>query len=1269
MSREVTQVLTSEQVGSYEDFPPEMTPLGLFVFLRTYSRYLTQQKRRETYKETCLRATRYNMSLVIRHLQEIGYQIDWDQIHQEALMLFDNMYHLKQFVSGRTLWIGGTPAAEHYSLSNFNCSALNITCWEDLCDLFYLLMVGTGVGFKSNFGLTQKMPKIRVGTKLIHSDYHPLPKHERLEHTQMVVLPNGFAKLYIGDSKEGWVEGLRYYLKILTHSEYEYLHTIKISYNSVRPRGERLKTFGGTSSGPEPLKEMFEGIDRVLKNTLDPWLKPMETTGCAPGYASIRPIHIMDIGNLIGQNVVVGGVRRCLPAGSLVHLKRGLVPIEQVKIGDEALTTKGYKVVTDWFDQGDRDLIKIITQDGDFTCTGNHRMPVMASLTSWSEYQFIEANQLRPGQKLISTRTPIEGVKTSLPTTTELLTLPDLDEDLAWFLGLYWSSGEDDGSMYFSRGPSEETIATQVIQQIRRFESDVIVTIRYESDIMRLIIQMSPQLTQYLTQHVFSTHVPDWILCAKHTIKLAYIAGLIDDHQSCVVRTFNERFAKDVQTVLYSCGLESSLWSNEIDVNYTVNLITRHSIRRVNQIPQLHRPISGEDLNYQEMTKVGCCSTSQVELDQYERTMGHELPLCPVEITGIEPAGKGHTYDITVDGPNETIGTHEFFVNGLLSHNTAEMFIFDPDDHEVLFAKYGLNGFYTPEECAHHQQLGMELEQMGFKPTWFDQLTEMFKKEGKAVRSGLNHRHMSNNSIMFPSRPDPRYLSLLLKILRYEGEPGLINQQEMKRRRPNAELINPCVTGDTLVLTDQGSKCVRDLIGHRFNVVNHGRIHGSTVEGFFFTGTRDVYRLTTVHGYSVRLTEDHQVLVQKKGKGYQEFVPANQLTSSDDVILNQTLTSIKSDPFESLTLAGHEDVYDCTIPGEHCFSANSIMVHNCGEVLLDTYQTCNLTTVNLTQFIDTSPTGEVFLREPELMEAQKLSVRAGIRMTLVTLELPHWDQKQKRDRLIGASLTGVKDAIDRLQYSTKQEYALVERLGQVARQEAVRYAKEIRIPAPLLVTTIKPEGSLSQLAGGVSQGLHLSHSPYFIRRVRINANDPMVSVIQKAHWPIHPENGTPGTTLEERMVNARTYVVDFPVASHARKTKTDVTIQDQLDTYFTYQRCYADHNCSNTISVKPGEWDQLPQIIHDRWDDYLGITFIPLDGGNYQLAPYEECTPEVYQHLKDQMKPLDMKLLQYHDRQLYVSSTDEVDTPNASIEIATDETMKSECAGGVCPLR
>jgi ribonucleoside-diphosphate reductase alpha chain/ribonucleoside-triphosphate reductase len=50
---------------------------------------------------------------------------------------------------------------------------------------------------------------------------------------------------------------------------------------------------------------MFDGITKVLRNEIDQSLEPLEDIG--NGYKRVRPIHILDIGNLIGNNVVVGG--------------------------------------------------------------------------------------------------------------------------------------------------------------------------------------------------------------------------------------------------------------------------------------------------------------------------------------------------------------------------------------------------------------------------------------------------------------------------------------------------------------------------------------------------------------------------------------------------------------------------------------------------------------------------------------------------------------------------------------------------------------------------------------------------------------------------------------------------------------------------------------------------------------------------------------------------------------------------------------------------
>jgi ribonucleoside-triphosphate reductase (thioredoxin) len=119
------------------------------------------------------------------------------------------------------------------------------------------------------------------------------------------------AIIHVGDSKEGWTESLRTFFRLLTEPQYDHIQSIGIYYDYVRPKGARLNTFGGTASGFEPLREMFEGITKVLRNEIDPSLAPLECVYNSQ-YSKVRPIHILDIGNLIGNNVVVGGVENRL---------------------------------------------------------------------------------------------------------------------------------------------------------------------------------------------------------------------------------------------------------------------------------------------------------------------------------------------------------------------------------------------------------------------------------------------------------------------------------------------------------------------------------------------------------------------------------------------------------------------------------------------------------------------------------------------------------------------------------------------------------------------------------------------------------------------------------------------------------------------------------------------------------------------------------------------------------------------------------------------
>jgi hypothetical protein len=278
------------------------------------------------------------------------------------------------------------------------------------------------------------------------------------------------------------------------------------------------------------------------------------------------------------------------------------------------------------------------------------------------------------------------------------------------------------------------------------------------------------------------------------------------------------------------------------------------------------------------------------------------------------------------------------------------------------------------------------------------------------------------------------------------------------------------------------------------------------------------------------------------------------------------------------------------------------------------------------------------------LDAQELSTRAALRMTLIDLELPEWNEKQKRDRLTGCSLTGVQDAFSGMTAAQKEQ--ALDALHRGAELVAAKYAHELRIASPLLTTTVKPEGTLSLVAGGVSAGLHYAHAPYFIRRIRVSSDDALAKMALAVGWNVSPEVGS------DSLETARTWVIDFPVASGADTTKGDVSALDQLREYLAFQNHYTDHNSSNTITVKPDEWPLIEGAISAVWDSFVGVSFLSYDGGTYKLAPYEAIDEKTYEIMRESYTPFDPEVLKAFE--------------NTGESALSDD---ADCSTGVCPVR
>lgn len=261
--------LKEDFLEQFKGKQPDWGPLGYFVYKRTYARYIESRDRKEEYWETIRRVVEGCFSIQKEHCKIL--KIPWDEAKARKLArkMYIRIWEFQFTPPGRGFWIMGTDfIAEHGSMALNNCGFvstkdINIKFTEAFEFLMYSLMVGVGVGFD-----TKGAGKIKVRP----------PK-------------NGIFKFKISDSREGWVKAL----KLLLEAYFLGKKIPKFDYSEIRLKGEHLKSFGGTASGPQPLKKMLEKIETLLQTRIGERLTSLD---------------ILDIMNLIGTCVIAGGVRR-----------------------------------------------------------------------------------------------------------------------------------------------------------------------------------------------------------------------------------------------------------------------------------------------------------------------------------------------------------------------------------------------------------------------------------------------------------------------------------------------------------------------------------------------------------------------------------------------------------------------------------------------------------------------------------------------------------------------------------------------------------------------------------------------------------------------------------------------------------------------------------------------------------------------------------------------------------------------------------------------
>jgi ribonucleoside-triphosphate reductase (thioredoxin) len=271
----------------------------------------------------------------------------------------------------------------------------------------------------------------------------------------------------------------------------------------------------------------------------------------------------------------------------------------------------------------------------------------------------------------------------------------------------------------------------------------------------------------------------------------------------------------------------------------------------------------------------------------------------------------------------------------------------------------------------------------------------------------------------------------------------------------------------------------------------------------------------------------------------------------------------------------------------------------CSEIILRPYQFCNLSSC--------------IVRSDDDMDslAHKIRIAAILGTFQASLtNFPYlrkiWQKNTEEEALLGVSMTGICDNALLNNPDDAELPARLEKLRDLAVLTNYEFAAAIGINPSVAVTAVKPEGTVSQLCSTAS-GIHPQHSKYYIRRVRADNKDPLTQFMIQSGFVAEPCVMKPDSTT----------VFSFPVAvADGALLRDDLSALQHLKLWLLFQRHYCEHKPSVTISVKEDEWMEVGAWVYKHFDEVTGVSFLPMDGGTYKQAPYEECDEKTYNNLK-----------------------------------------------------
>ena len=271
--------------------------------------------------------------------------------------------------------------------------------------------------------------------------------------------------------------------------------------------------------------------------------------------------------------------------------------------------------------------------------------------------------------------------------------------------------------------------------------------------------------------------------------------------------------------------------------------------------------------------------------------------------------------------------------------------------------------------------------------------------------------------------------------------------------------------------------------------------------------------------------------------------------------------------------------------------------------------------------------------EEELLSVAKYLYRINKHSLAIKCAIKETEDIVHENMRMGIGVTGYLQA-------TEEQRSWLSSVYPKLRQFDDDYSRLHGFPTSIKLTTVKPSGTLSLLAG-VTPGAHPGYSEYFIRRIRMATGSDLVQACRDRGYRVEYVKNFDGTE------DHGTVVVEFPCKfPSGTMFAKDMTAIDQLKVIKRLQQEWSDNSVSVTIYYRKEELDEIKTWLALEYENVKSVSFLLHNEHGFAQAPFEEIDEATYLEMSSKVTP--------------ITSVGALDLSDIDIQ---------DCDTGACPVR